>query len=123
MLLAKAVNKFPGGTPKRWEKIADMVGRSVNDVRMVPSCSFLLLFRISVYIDNKVLERDNKDLLYCIILYCTCAAIVLPLAGSRVNNDNDNNEVTLKHFSTVLFPKKKWAQGALQITYKFTISK
>lgn len=33
VLLAKAVNKFPGGTPKRWEKIADMVGRSVDDVR------------------------------------------------------------------------------------------
>ncbi|XP_076468940.1 dnaJ homolog subfamily C member 1-like [Babylonia areolata] len=32
VLLAKAVNKFPGGTPKRWEKIANMVGRSVDEV-------------------------------------------------------------------------------------------
>ncbi|KAK7109665.1 dnaJ homolog subfamily C member 1-like [Littorina saxatilis] len=32
VMLAKAVNKFPGGTPKRWEKIADMIGRSVDEV-------------------------------------------------------------------------------------------
>ncbi|GFR90677.1 DnaJ homolog subfamily C member 1-like [Elysia marginata] len=32
VLLSKAVNKFPGGTHQRWEKIADMVGRSVAEV-------------------------------------------------------------------------------------------
>ncbi|XP_046555215.1 dnaJ homolog subfamily C member 1-like [Haliotis rubra] len=32
VLLAKAVNKFPGGTVKRWEKIADFVGRTVEEV-------------------------------------------------------------------------------------------
>nr|KAG5706140.1 hypothetical protein BaRGS_025762 [Batillaria attramentaria] len=32
VLLAKAVNKFPGGTLHRWEKIANMVGRSVDEV-------------------------------------------------------------------------------------------
>ncbi|KAH9499265.1 DnaJ sub C member 1 [Bulinus truncatus] len=32
VLLSKAVNKFPGGTHERWEKIAEMVGRSVTDV-------------------------------------------------------------------------------------------
>uniref|UniRef100_A0A0B6Z509 Myb-like domain-containing protein n=1 Tax=Arion vulgaris TaxID=1028688 RepID=A0A0B6Z509_9EUPU len=32
VLLSKAVNKFPGGFHQRWEKIADMVGRPVNDV-------------------------------------------------------------------------------------------
>ncbi|XP_005108283.3 dnaJ homolog subfamily C member 1 [Aplysia californica] len=32
VFLSKAVNKFPGGTPQRWEKIADMVGRSVSEV-------------------------------------------------------------------------------------------
>ncbi|XP_013090236.2 dnaJ homolog subfamily C member 1-like [Biomphalaria glabrata] len=32
VLLSKAVNKFPGGTHDRWEKIAEMVGRTVADV-------------------------------------------------------------------------------------------
>ncbi|XP_046337769.1 dnaJ homolog subfamily C member 1-like [Haliotis rufescens] len=32
ILLAKAVNKFPGGTVKRWEKIADFCGRTVEEV-------------------------------------------------------------------------------------------
>ncbi|RUS74885.1 hypothetical protein EGW08_017350, partial [Elysia chlorotica] len=32
VLLSKAVNKFPGGTHQRWEKIAEMVGRSVAEV-------------------------------------------------------------------------------------------
>ncbi|CAG5121782.1 unnamed protein product, partial [Candidula unifasciata] len=32
VLLSKAVNKFPGGCHQRWEKIADMVGRSVSEV-------------------------------------------------------------------------------------------
>ncbi|KAK6172092.1 hypothetical protein SNE40_018048 [Patella caerulea] len=32
ILLAKLVNKFPGGTPQRWEKIADMMGRPVEQV-------------------------------------------------------------------------------------------
>ena len=31
-LLSKAMAKLPGGTPHRWEKIAEMVGRSVNEV-------------------------------------------------------------------------------------------
>ncbi|PVD30290.1 hypothetical protein C0Q70_09554 [Pomacea canaliculata] len=34
ILLAKAVNKFPGGTLHRWEKIAEMVGRSVEEVTL-----------------------------------------------------------------------------------------
>lgn len=33
VLLAKAVKKYPGGTANRWEKIADMVGRSVTEVK------------------------------------------------------------------------------------------
>ena len=37
-LLSKAMAKLPGGTPHRWEKIAEMVGRSVNEV-----CSSRLL--------------------------------------------------------------------------------
>ncbi|XP_052791957.1 uncharacterized protein F54F2.9-like isoform X1 [Mya arenaria] len=32
VLLSKAYIKFPGGTAKRWEKIAEMVGRPVNEV-------------------------------------------------------------------------------------------
>ena len=31
-LLTKATVKFPGGTPKRWEKIAELVGRPVDEV-------------------------------------------------------------------------------------------
>ena len=31
-LLSKAVAKFPSGVQGRWEKIAEMVGRSVNEV-------------------------------------------------------------------------------------------
>ncbi|XP_041366521.1 dnaJ homolog subfamily C member 1-like [Gigantopelta aegis] len=34
VLLVKANNKFPGGTHLRWEKIADFVGRSVEEVQM-----------------------------------------------------------------------------------------
>ncbi|XP_059159978.1 dnaJ homolog subfamily C member 1-like [Physella acuta] len=34
ILLSKAVNKFPGGTHQRWEKIAEMVGRSVQEVTL-----------------------------------------------------------------------------------------
>ncbi|XP_062600149.1 dnaJ homolog subfamily C member 1-like [Saccostrea cucullata] len=30
--LAKAANKFPGGTPNRWQKIADLVGRPMEEV-------------------------------------------------------------------------------------------
>jgi hypothetical protein len=30
--LAKAVAKFPAGTEQRWHKIADMMGRSVQEV-------------------------------------------------------------------------------------------
>ncbi|CAL1529258.1 unnamed protein product [Lymnaea stagnalis] len=32
ILLSKAVNKIPGGTHQRWEKIAEMVGRTVAEV-------------------------------------------------------------------------------------------
>ncbi|BFY96999.1 hypothetical protein BsWGS_00039 [Bradybaena similaris] len=32
VLLSRAVNRFPGGCHQRWEKIADMVGRSVSEV-------------------------------------------------------------------------------------------
>lgn len=42
ILLAKAVNKFPGGTLHRWEKIAEMVGRSVEEVFIF----FLLLLEV-----------------------------------------------------------------------------
>jgi len=31
-MFSKACNKFPGGTPKRWEKIAHMIGRTVAEV-------------------------------------------------------------------------------------------
>ena len=30
--LSKAVAKFPSGTQNRWEKIAEMTGRSVSEV-------------------------------------------------------------------------------------------
>ena len=30
-MLSKAFTRFPGGTQDRWEKIADMVGRPVNE--------------------------------------------------------------------------------------------
>ncbi|CAF1082727.1 unnamed protein product [Didymodactylos carnosus] len=32
MLLCKSVARYPGGTPNRWEKISEMVGRNVNQV-------------------------------------------------------------------------------------------
>ena len=32
-LLTRAMIKFPGGTPNRWEKIAVEIGRSVEEVR------------------------------------------------------------------------------------------
>ena len=32
VLLTKAVNKYPGGTPSRWEKISHMVGRQTDEV-------------------------------------------------------------------------------------------
>jgi hypothetical protein len=31
-MLAKAVCKFPGGAPGRWEKIAEMMERPVSEV-------------------------------------------------------------------------------------------
>ena len=31
-LLAKAVARFPGGTPRRWEMIASSLNRSIADV-------------------------------------------------------------------------------------------
>ena len=34
-MLSKAYIKFPGGTAKRWEKIAEMVGRPVGEVRIM----------------------------------------------------------------------------------------
>ena len=35
-LLTRAMIKFPGGTPNRWEKIAVEIGRSVEEVSQVP---------------------------------------------------------------------------------------
>lgn len=34
-LLTRAMIKFPGGTPNRWEKIAVEIGRSVEEVSQV----------------------------------------------------------------------------------------
>lgn len=34
-LLSRLMVKFPGGTPGRWEKIAQDLGRSVNDVKIL----------------------------------------------------------------------------------------
>lgn len=34
-MLAKAVAKFPGGTSGRWEKISEMVGRPVSEVKKI----------------------------------------------------------------------------------------
>ena len=38
-LLTRAMIKFPGGTPNRWEKIAVEIGRSVEEVRHLAACS------------------------------------------------------------------------------------
>lgn len=37
-LLTRAMIKFPGGTPNRWEKIAVEIGRSVEEVSHLAAC-------------------------------------------------------------------------------------
>lgn len=37
-LLSRLMVKFPGGAPGRWEKIAQDLGRSVTDVKLLQSC-------------------------------------------------------------------------------------
>jgi hypothetical protein len=39
--LGKAVTKFPPGTVKRWEKIADLLNRPVSEVSRFMSTPFL----------------------------------------------------------------------------------
>ena len=44
-LLTRAMIKFPGGTPNRWEKIAVEIGRSVEEVRHLAKCLCFVLSR------------------------------------------------------------------------------
>jgi len=39
-LLAKAVARCPGGVASRWEKISQMVGRSVKEVSVMSSVEY-----------------------------------------------------------------------------------
>lgn len=44
-LLTRAMIKFPGGTPNRWEKIAVEIGRSVEEVSHLSKCLCFVLSR------------------------------------------------------------------------------
>lgn len=46
-LLSRLMVKFPGGTPGRWEKIAQDLGRSVTDVKI-----FKFYFSNQTYTDS-----------------------------------------------------------------------
>ena len=41
-LLTRAMIKFPGGTPNRWEKIAVEIGRSVEEVSHLAACLYFV---------------------------------------------------------------------------------
>lgn len=61
-LFAKAVNKFPGGTPKRWEKIAEMLGRSVSEVTAkAKTLKDTRVTNVSVSLQSNVLKSGKKS--------------------------------------------------------------
>ncbi|KAL8586389.1 hypothetical protein ACOMHN_023004 [Nucella lapillus] len=63
VLLAKAVNRFPGGTPNRWEKIANMVGRSVDEVcSRSKSVKNTYTMNLSTAVQGNVLTNTNSKM-------------------------------------------------------------
>lgn len=53
--LIRLVKKFPGGTPDRWEKIAEMMNRTVSEVTFMAKKVFTLIDTFSDNFNNKVL--------------------------------------------------------------------
>ncbi|XP_067649421.1 dnaJ homolog subfamily C member 1-like [Haliotis asinina] len=118
ILLAKAVNKFPGGTVKRWEKIADFVGRTVEEVtvksKQVKGGAFAMNLSSSVQGGafsgkSKKQEWDISD---------SIITTNDPLASSE-NMDEENKPRRRNKPSKVV----KTADRSLQIAHSQPVSK
>ncbi|XP_053374610.1 dnaJ homolog subfamily C member 1-like [Mercenaria mercenaria] len=89
VMLSKAYIKFPGGTAKRWEKIAEMVGRPVGEVtnkckQMKGNFQMNLSSSVQAGTKNSKKQIDISD------------EIISTLSPESIGPKNDNSEVTVR---------------------------